>query len=326
MSTDNQNRSSIAYLDSQLESVYFNQGYSKQTVKNFVAELLKELEFQKDSFELQTKDLFNDKNRLEEENKALEEKLKKALELDPDTNQKEVEELTGKVDELQKNLEEANKRCKSYESLLTKAKEKMNQDGQGDDQQIEKYRLENEALQKELEEYKKQMGGSEKLLEDVEKLQKENHKLSKDLKEVNELKEKMVQELEEAKNEASHSRSAEAYEHLQKTNKLLETEIFSLSKSIEELTDKTVKQNKQLNDMTSEMDQIREENNQAINARTEMHLRLSSYAELFNEMKDELEYNKSNIDVLKRQLEDQREKNRFLSGLKVEKVSEDLKG
>lgn len=303
-------RSSDDFLESKLESVFLNQGYTKSSVNEYVAHLLRELDYQKESFEIQMREVLEEKEKILNERNLLAKQLEDALNANAQLQEKlsaqEAEPVVknqpqthNTYDKLEEHLNNLNMYCQKMDTQFG--------------QESKNVKVTEEQLRVDREE--------------LDKLRKENAELNRQLDdmvvnydEVLKLSQDQAKELELAmeKNkvtvEAPSVNDAE-FQKIKNNNQILQTEIYALTKSVREVSSKVISQNTELNRLTKELENLRIENNSVVQERTEMHLRLSSYIEMFNELKDEFECLEASSAVLKRQLEEQRDKNRVLTGL-----------
>lgn len=149
------------------------------------------------------------------------------------------------------------------------------------------------------------------------------------------------------------------YERFKIDNQMLSAEILALSRLIKDFTqrdkdnnNKIVQLNKDIDDLKEEHkldiqsvsanfekriedlngeiqkvnNELNDEKNQRtvlLNERAELQLRLSSCLEYLNELYDKVDYLQSSNKILSKQLEEQRSKNRLLSGLDIPPISLD---
>ena len=110
------------------------------------------------------------------------------------------------------------------------------------------------------------------------------------------------------------------YKRLKEDNLLLQSEIAAISRSAQEMTLKIKKQTVTINEMSTDLQLEKSEKVKIIEERTDLQMRLVAYLEKFSELQDEIGYLISSNAVLKKQLGEQREKNRVLIGLNFNSI------
>lgn len=312
-------RSTEEVLESKLETVWLTQGYSKSSVKEYVTHLTKELEYQKESFKAQLKEIMDEKERLLSEKNILCKQLEDsvaALKAKQTDNSKEYIKV---IDSLKKQLEEKNDDS-TVEELQTKLKD-LN--SYCETLEVELFELKNAPKSEDGESFEKS-NDFEVLENENKKLNEELKELSKKFAEIKKLREQETIEKDLTNTKVIYESRSEDFNRLKKENQLLQTEIVSLTRSLQNLNARVVLQTEKYNEAVSELEIERRKNNDSIGEKTELQVRLASYIEKFAEYQDQIEYLEKSTGILKRQLEEQRDKNRMLSGLDT-KIIDGLK-
>lgn len=272
------NRTAEDNLETKLETVWLTKGYSKSSVKKYVTHLLHELEYQKESFKVQLKEMREEKERLLSEKLILSKQLEESVEA---LNSVEVND--------------SGEYIKTIDNLKMLLKEKENSNVNSNSDIINSLKIENKKLNEDL------------------KLLYEKYNDIKNLKNNvgNEVINKFVYETQ-----------SEDFNRLKNENQMLQTEIISLTRSVQELNARVVLQTQKCKSVSEELEKERISNNNSIAEKTELQVRLASYVERFTEYQDQIEYLEKSTGILKRQLEEQRNKNRLLSGLDVDLLND----
>lgn len=348
------NRSIEEYLDSKLENAWMTKGYSKSSVKEYVNHLLKEIDYQKDSFKVQIKEILDEKERLINEKNLVSKQLEDSVQ-----SLKELENENSKIEGLYATINNLNSELDSLRNIDNSVEiEELNN-------QLNEYREYIDKLEKNNSESAVNDEVYNELLDKIEVLNNENLRLNSELERLSNVEiktsdvfvdnsdENFIKEYESLKSQIAE------YERFKIDNQMLSAEILALSRLIKDFTqrdkdnnNKIVQLNKDIDDLKEEHkldiqsvsanfekriedlngeiqkvnNELNDEKNQRtvlLNERSELQLRLSSCLEYLNELYDKVDYLQSSNKILSKQLEEQRSKNRLLSGLDIPPISLD---
>lgn len=348
------NRSIEEYLDSKLENAWMTKGYSKSSVKEYVNHLLKEIDYQKDSFKVQIKEILDEKERLINEKNLVSKQLEDSVQ-----SLKELENENSKIEGLYATINNLNSELDSLRNIDNSVEiEELNN-------QLNEYREYIDKLEKNNSESAVNDEVYNELLDKIEVLNNENLRLNSELERLSNVEiktsdvfvdnndENFIEEYESLKSQIAE------YERFKIDNQMLSAEILALSRLIKDFTqrdkdnnNKIVQLNKDIDDLKEEHkldiqsvsanfekriedlngeiqkvnNELNDEKNQRtvlLNERAELQLRLSSCLEYLNELYDKVDYLQSSNKILSKQLEEQRSKNRLLSGLDIPPISLD---
>ena len=348
------NRSIEEYLDSKLENAWMTKGYSKSSVKEYVNHLLKEIDYQKDSFKVQIKEILDEKERLINEKNLVSKQLEDSVQ-----SLKESENENSKIEGLYATINNLNSELDSLRNIDNSVEiEELNN-------QLNEYREYIDKLEKNNSESVVNDEVYNELLDKIEVLNNENLRLNSELERLSNVEiktsdvfvdnndENFIKEYESLKSQIAE------YERFKIDNQMLSAEILALSRLIKDFTqrdkdnnNKIVQLNKDIDDLKEEHkldiqsvsanfekriedlngeiqkvnNELNDEKNQRtvlLNERAELQLRLSSCLEYLNELYDKVDYLQSSNKILSKQLEEQRSKNRLLSGLDIPPISLD---
>ena len=348
------NRSIEEYLDSKLENAWMTKGYSKSSVKEYVNHLLKEIDYQKDSFKVQIKEILDEKERLINEKNLVSKQLEDSVQ-----SLKELENENSKIEGLYATINNLNSELDSLRNIDNSVEiEELNN-------QLNEYREYIDKLEKNNSESVVNDEVYNELLDKIEVLNNENLRLNSELERLSNVEiktsdvfvdnndENFIKEYESLKSQIAE------YERFKIDNQMLSAEILALSRLIKDFTqrdkdnnNKIVQLNKDIDDLKEEHkldiqsvsanfekriedlngeiqkvnNELNDEKNQRtvlLNERAELQLRLSSCLEYLNELYDKVDYLQSSNKILSKQLEEQRSKNRLLSGLDIPPISLD---
>lgn len=348
------NRSIEEYLDSKLENAWMTKGYSKSSVKEYVNHLLKEIDYQKDSFKVQIKEILDEKERLINEKNLVSKQLEDSVQ-----SLKELENENSKIEGLYATISNLNSELDSLRNIDNSVEiEELNN-------QLNEYREYIDKLEKNNSESAVNDEVYNELLDKIEVLNNENLRLNSELERLSNVEiktsdvfvdnndENFIKEYESLKSQIAE------YERFKIDNQMLSAEILALSRLIKDFTqrdkdnnNKIVQLNKDIDDLKEEHkldiqsvsanfekriedlngeiqkvnNELNDEKNQRtvlLNERAELQLRLSSCLEYLNELYDKVDYLQSSNKILSKQLEEQRSKNRLLSGLDIPPISLD---
>ena len=314
-------------LDSKLEEVWLVKAYSKTSVKEYVTHLLKELDYQKDSFKLQLKDLMDEKDRLISEKNVLAKQLEDTINKKGDISNFNVNELITKIETLEKSLQI--EKDKNNELVLNSSNEEV----------VSTLIEEKEMLMQQLELITNELNDfknnaekqettidvealnieNEKLIDEFESVYNENSELNAKLSVLEQDKTDLISEIKKISTEYDELKKiisqTEDVTAIKEENTMLQTELLSLSRAIQNLSVKTSNQTNKINELSVELENERVKNSEVINERAQLQIRLTAYLEHISEFKDKIEYLQASNTVLLKQLEEQRQKNRVLTGM-----------
>lgn len=297
----NQRNYGEEYLDSRLETVWLKKGYSKNSVKEYVSHLLKELDYQKESFEAQLREIFEENKKLVNDKGRLSKQLDDSL--IALSNTKFEDEKIVDLQNVIKNLHQDIAELKNDTSIafVEKLKRQINEANEYSsllNKQLIEEKTKNKPVPPEY---------PEELIEKVKFYKNENETLKEEL----------------ANLLAKENSTSSYYDNIIANNAELEEKVKLLTSQLEDYN-KTVSENQALNTevlslkeqvknlilKTEKHDQIKKTDEQS-----EIELKLASTLETLNELKDKVELLQSSNDILTRHLEEQRTKNREILSL-----------
>lgn len=307
------NRSGEEQLENKLKTVWLTEGYSKNSVKEYFDNLQKELDYQKGSFEIQLKSIIDEKERLLSEKKILSKQLEDAVaNLANSSNEDKIKEYEDRIIHLEEVIEGNKNSLDEYSGIINDLRSQIMEANSEIDnlRNNGSYVAEDENLQ---------------LIEELKQLKAENE----------DLKERLLSSNNESKDNHLDVIKMQADNNLKllEDNQKLTSHVSSLSDMMQELIKREKEHNQQMQEisvmydeemakyeniideykagcesMKENLDLLNEEN-------TELRNKLIASKDYISEKNDKIEYLESANNILMKQLEEQREKNRKISGI-----------